>query len=69
MFGEDKEICRGCGDEWYSKWYKDGFCHTCQNDGTHEEFLWQRHIAKVVGITIKVVTCGLIVLSLYLIFT
>lgn len=30
---EDKSTCIYCGDEWYSVHYKNGYCHTCQQNG------------------------------------
>lgn len=62
---DEKEICRACGDEWYSQWYKEGFCHKCQNDGTYEDFQFQRHISRIVNIVGRVVLVGVVALSLY----
>ncbi len=67
MLGEDQETCRACGDIWYSKWYKDGFCDKCQKDGTYEDFLFQRHISRIITITLRVVMIGVVALSLYFI--
>jgi hypothetical protein len=31
--GEEMADCKGCGENWYVKWHKDGFCQSCQEKG------------------------------------
>ena len=42
MAEDEMMTCVSCGNRWYAKWYKDGFCDTCQKNGTyasHKEYL------------------------------
>jgi len=69
MFEEKQEICRACGDKWYSKWYKDGFCNKCQEDGTYDEYLYQLSISKLVNKIFTYLVIGLLATGLILFFT
>lgn len=59
---EDRmETCKGCGAKWYAKWYKDGFCHDCQHDGTHEDYLSQLALSKALDYG-KLIVLGILIL-------
>lgn len=66
---EEQEVCVACGKKWYSKWYKDGFCYDCQNDGTYDEHLHQQSMGRLINSVVKVVLLGALVVGLVIIFS
>ncbi len=47
MDDERKETCIHCREEWYSKHYKDGVCHSCGQKGLPgRSVLYQRKMLK-----------------------
>lgn len=68
MAEDEKVTCRGCKETWYAKWFKDGFCHTCQNDGTYDEYLYQLGLSNSLNFVFKVGVL-IVLIALIILFT
>jgi hypothetical protein len=51
MFGESKSTCVSCGTTWYTKHFKNGFCHDCQTNGAMQKAIdkikFKRFLSKL----------------------
>jgi len=68
VFGEEKESCVACGDVWYSKHYKDGFCYNCQENGAHKQYLRDIELDRLVYTIIKRTIVVFILFLIYIIY-
>lgn len=65
---EDRETCIGCGENWYSKWFKEGFCQTCQKTGKYHNHKAEETFNRMIGYVVRAFFILLTLAGIWIIF-